>query len=160
MDDGLERGAGAAIGEHDCPQGRAIDRSVRAEDGRTETLDHCSVSGCSGGNRLSREDIGVDRRDPELIEPPEAETLAGRDSAGECGPQKCQAGVRSCAARSVFFSSIAIVSGPTPPGTGVSAPATSTTDGCTSPTTSDPRLSNAASLGEPAPKICSIRVRS
>ena len=35
---------------------------------------------------------------------------------------------------SVFFISIAIVSGPTPPGTGVSAPATSATSGCTSPT--------------------------
>ena len=33
------------------------------------------------------------------------------------------------AAATVFFSSIAIVSGPTPPGTGVSAPATSATVG-------------------------------
>src|SRR5262245_12138943 len=35
----------------------------------------------------------------------------------------------------VFLSSIAIVNGPTPPGTGDSAPATSPTSGCTSPTT-------------------------
>ena len=41
----------------------------------------------------------------------------------------------AAAAFTVFAISIAIVSGPTPPGTGVSAPATSATDGsCTSPT--------------------------
>ena len=45
---------------------------------------------------------------------------------------------------SVFFRSIAIVSGPTPPGTGVSAPATSATAGCTSPTTSEPRFVEAS----------------
>ena len=50
---------------------------------------------------------------------------------------------------SVFLSSIAIVSGPTPPGTGVSAPATSATAGCTSPTTSAPRRSNASRRFEP-----------
>ena len=36
---------------------------------------------------------------------------------------------RASAAATVFLRSIAIVSGPTPPGTGVSAPATSATDG-------------------------------
>ena len=43
-----------------------------------------------------------------------------------------------CAAVRVFFISIAMVSGPTPPGTGVSAPATSATAGCTSPTATEP----------------------
>src|SRR5439155_24456789 len=49
---------------------------------------------------------------------------------------------RVSAAVNVFFSSIAIVSGPTPPGTGDSQPATSDTSGWTSPTTSEPRRSN------------------
>ena len=49
-------------------------------------------------------------------------------------------GSRCSAAVTVFRSSNAIVSGPTPPGTGVSAPATSATSGCTSPTTTAPRL--------------------
>src|SRR5262245_49339573 len=35
-----------------------------------------------------------------------------------------------------------MVNGPTPPGTGVMAPATSATDGCTSPTTNEPRRRN------------------
>ena len=55
------------------------------------------------------------------------------------------------AAASVFLSSSAIVIGPTPPGTGVSAPATSATSGCTSPTTSEPRFSKVARRGEPGP---------
>src|SRR5258706_12039281 len=59
------------------------------------------------------------------------------------------AGYRDCAARTVFLSSIAIVSGPTPPGTGVSAPATSATFGCTSPTTIEPRRLKSARRGEP-----------
>ena len=44
----------------------------------------------------------------------------------------------SCAARRVFIISIVMVNGPTPPGTGVRAPATSATSGCTSPTSTDP----------------------
>src|SRR5205823_8078615 len=58
------------------------------------------------------------------------------------------------------FSSIAIVNGPTPPGTGVSAPATSATFGWTSPTTREPRFSNAASRGDPAPYSRSMTPRS
>src|SRR5262249_51940451 len=44
------------------------------------------------------------------------------------------------AALTVFAMSIAIVRGPTPPGTGVYAPATSNAFGCTSPTMVDPRF--------------------
>ena len=50
---------------------------------------------------------------------------------------------RSFAARTVFAISIAMVSGPTPPGTGVMAPATSATSGCTSPTSVDPFFAKA-----------------
>ena len=42
---------------------------------------------------------------------------------------------RSRAAARVLDMSMPMVSGPTPPGTGVMAPATSATSGCTSPTT-------------------------
>ena len=47
---------------------------------------------------------------------------------------------------------MAIVSGPTPPGTGVSAPATCSTSGWTSPTTSEPRRSNASCRFDPGAK--------
>src|SRR5712691_13336003 len=49
------------------------------------------------------------------------------------------------AALTVFAISIAIVSGPTPPGTGVMAPAISATSGCTSPTRTDPFARNVSS---------------
>jgi hypothetical protein len=52
--------------------------------------------------------------------------------------------MRSSAALTVFAISIAIVSGPTPPGTGVKAPAFSATSGCTSPTSTEPFLLNTA----------------
>src|SRR5579872_133397 len=52
---------------------------------------------------------------------------------------------RIFAALSVLNISIAMVSGPTPPGTGVSAPATSATSGCTSPISVDPFLRNVSS---------------
>ena len=60
----------------------------------------------------------------------------------------------------MFLSSIAIVSGPTPPGTGDSAPATSATSGWTSPTTIDPRRSNASRRFEPAGNSRSTSARS
>ena len=49
---------------------------------------------------------------------------------------------RAFAAVSVFCISIAIVSAPTPPGTGVYAPDTANAAGSTSPTTVEPRLAN------------------
>ena len=64
------------------------------------------------------------------------------------------------AAVSVFLSSIAIVSGPTPPGTGVSAPATSATSGCTSPDHDGPARSNASRRFEPAGNSRSTVARS
>ena len=52
---------------------------------------------------------------------------------------------RPHAAATVLLRSMAMVSGPTPPGTGVSAPATSRTEGaCTSPTSACPFFSNSA----------------
>ena len=49
--------------------------------------------------------------------------------------------------------SMAIVSGPTPPGTGVMAPATSATSGWTSPTSTEPFRSKSARRGCPSVKI-------
>ena len=48
----------------------------------------------------------------------------------------------------MFLRSIAIVSGPTPPGTGDSAPATLATSGCTSPTTMEPLAAELAVRGQ------------
>src|ERR1700722_15483171 len=53
---------------------------------------------------------------------------------------------RIFAAFTVLNINMAMVSGPTPPGTGVSAPATSATSGCTSPINVDPFFRNVSSL--------------
>ena len=77
-------------------------------------------------------------RRPWLGDPPQDVGLAARNATGQAHPQQGlprYSGTAAAAARTVFFSSSAIVSGPTPPGTGVRADATSRTDGaCTSPT--------------------------
>ena len=155
MDDRFEVGARGPIAEHDpararpdrgCPSGRRRLAPKRADD--------LGQPGGTGRHHLSRQDIGVDGRGAERGEPRQAERLAGRDATGQRGPQHRSAGCRCsvaavaprwtrdaiaafsplrCTARAppsaVFFSSIAIVSGPTPPGTGVSAPAVSHTAG-------------------------------
>ena len=132
---------------------RAIDGAVGGEDVGAEARGDRRGRFGAGRRHAVREHVGVEARHaapPELLE---HVALAGRDAAGQCDfqhrsgrrLQPAEPGrlpsrilpvlpVRSCAAVSVFFSSIAIVSGPTPPGTGVSAPATSATSGCTSPT--------------------------
>ena len=53
-----------------------------------------------------------------------------------------------------------MVSGPTPPGTGVRAPATAATSGCTSPTTVAPRRSSTSRRGESGPNSAATRSRS
>ena len=83
-------------------------------------------------DRVARERVGVDDRHAERGELRQAVGLPRRDAAGQRDSQhRPSRAVTSwrCAAATVFFSSIAIVSGPTPPGTGVSAPATSATAG-------------------------------
>jgi len=84
-----------------------------------------------GIDHLVGNGVEVQRSQSGRGEPAQDVRLPAGDSAGEADPQDA----RRPAAFTVFFMSIAIVSGPTPPGTGVSAPATSRTDGaCTSPT--------------------------
>src|SRR5690606_31797760 len=83
--------------------------------------------------------------------------LAGREASGQ---RDADHAALASAAVTVLTSSCAIVSGPTPPGTGVSAPATSATAGWTSPTTMEPRASNAARRGEPAGNSRSTAARS
>src|ERR1700735_3780758 len=73
----------------------------------------------------------------------------------------CTAALLLCArrrvsARTVLLINMAIVSGPTPPGDGVIAPATSATSGCTSPISADPFSRNfarrAGNFGKKVPR--------
>ena len=123
------------------PSARAIERAVGRAARRAPKRRTTSASAGEPGATASRASTSASMTgDAERGEPRQAERLAGRDAAGQRGPQHGAVGTRrwhagtpdhgcrqaaSCraAAVSVFLSSIAIVSGPTPPGTGVSAPA-------------------------------------
>src|SRR5947209_2620523 len=80
--------------------------------------------------------------------------LAASQPAGEPdGQRHCTARLRRMrAAFTVFDISMAMVSGPTPPGTGVMAPATSATLGWTSPTRVEPFALNSSSRFGSSPK--------
>src|SRR5215475_2459084 len=88
--------------------------------------------------------VRVQARDAAFLQQLQHVAFSSGDTTCQCNSQHTAPPyppVLPSAAVSVFLSSIAIVSGPTPPGTGESAPATSATFGCTSPTTSEPRFS-------------------
>src|SRR5262245_2764822 len=94
-----------------------------------------------------RERVGVKARHAATSELVEHIALPRCDAAGQADFEH-----RASAAVTVFFSNIAIVSGPTPPGTGDNAPATSATSGCTSPTRIEPRLANVSRRFDPSGK--------
>ncbi len=178
--DGFEVAPRRHVSEHDRAKLAAIDGSIRRQDVGAEALgDRRCRLGARRGHAV-RELVGVEARHAAPTEALEHVALPRRNSAGQgyfdhriadlglrisdCGLRIAGRATypthlpyppipaRSRAAASVFLSSIAIVSGPTPPGTGDSAPATSATSGCTSPTVSDPRRSNASRRFEPARK--------
>ena len=92
-------------------------------------------------HHFARQDVGVHDRHARLADLGGDIALAGRDAARQRNPANHIAAfpvARSSAAVTVLRRTMATVSGPTPPGTGVSAPATSSTSGCTSPTSTLP----------------------
>src|SRR5262245_51632571 len=143
------------IGEHDRSELGAVHRAVGGQNVRAEPIHNRQRRLGAGGRDAVGQGVGVEAGDAAAAQHVQHVALAGRDPASQCDPKH-----RSSAARSVFFSNIAIVRGPTPPGTGVRAPATSATSGCTSPTTTDPRRSNVSRPFAPGAKIFSTADRS
>ena len=155
VDDALEIAAGGRVGEDDPAErrrGRAPRRRratpvpKRATTSRrpalpAATASRARTSASTTGTPASRSV----RRDG---------ALAGRDAAGQghpVHPAHGRAGAaRSSAATTVLCSSMAMVNGPTPPGTGVSAPATASTAGWTSPSTRLPLSANCRRRGWPS----------
>ena len=130
MDDGFEIGARCAVGEYESPESRPIERAIRAQETVAEPCEHSAESRRTWRDSLPRQPVRVDRGCAERGERAQAKGLACGNAAGERGAHHVQAmPIRARAAATVFLSSIAIVSGPTPPGTGVSAPATHATAG-------------------------------
>ena len=86
-----------------------------------------------------------------------AETAGQRDPQHRLRSHRCGCPRRAFAAVTVFCISIAMVSAPTPPGTGVYAPESAKAAGSISPTTVEPRLANcSARAASPGKKRCDL----
>ena len=140
----------AASSEHDVAKPGTIDRAVGSDDLRPEPAAHRVGSWRARRDHVACERVRLDDAHAQAAKSGEHHALPRRDAAGERDAQHQRSRAAPSAARTVFDSSIATVSGPTPPGTGVSAPATSATSGWTSPTISDPCFAKTASRGDPA----------
>src|SRR5262249_6751083 len=126
-----------------------------------ESIENIALSGRNAaGERNFQHPITVRLTPDATLPPPSDPSVASvpsihpayraRRSGPRPRPRWSQPAWRVCAAIAVFLSNIAMVNGPTPPGTGDSAPAISATSGWTSPTTIDPRFSNASRRFDPA----------
>jgi hypothetical protein len=73
----------AVVGEHDAPQGTAVELSVGAQYRRAPSLDDLSVSGGADFDRATRQDVGIDNRGPALRKHLSYGGLAAADIAGE-----------------------------------------------------------------------------
>src|SRR6185437_13148101 len=133
-------------GSEDTRRKRAtIDFTSLCKDALTEFADHRVVRFPASRQHGMAELVGMDHQAAPAGERFRDEAFAAGEAPGESDFQHLPH--RRSAASTVFAMSMAMVSGPTPPGTGVYAEARSTTSsGCTSPTRIPPRLSNTASF--------------
>src|SRR5581483_9283208 len=130
----------AAVAERKLRQPRTVNRPIGIDDLRTKMSHHVVVHRLAGLHEFVRDHIGLKKMGPQLDEHAAHDALTARYAAGQANAQQgcsyrlpASAGMREPrrirAALTVLTMSMAIVSGPTPPGTGVSAPATSATLG-------------------------------
>src|SRR5580704_14355398 len=162
MHDGVQASEALRIGKHDGAEFFPVYQALRREDAGAKFTHHFIVGGPAGLAHLVRDFIGLKHATTELAQHRNHRGLPGGNSSGEADAQhqglaaaapvllpdvpRPPPARRRRAARTVLLISMAIVSGPTPPGTGVIAPATSAAAGCTSPTSTEPFSWNCASL--------------
>ncbi len=133
MEQRLELGAPRIVLEDECGEFPPIHRAVAGDDIGPETPAHGGDPRAASGEKHVDDPVGVDDRDVELAEHPRHGRLAGRDPAGQSDRQDraprvalgddahgSRPALRRAPSR-VLSRSIATVSGPTPPGTGVIA---------------------------------------
>jgi hypothetical protein len=134
MNQAVELSARLRIFENDVAQNPAIDRPIRRQNAVSELLHNGCVHGLAWLKKLMRDVIRFDQMTAEFDKHRADSALARRNSAGQAD-SKHQSPRRIRAALIVFFMSVAIVMGPTPPGTGEIMDATSfTARSSTSPT--------------------------
>src|SRR5215471_21592545 len=100
------------------------------------------MDGLSGAIKVVGNFVGVDDTGAEIRKHFCHYRFSAGQSAGESYPQHLQNPRLRRHAFTVFTISMAMVNGPTPPGTGVIAPATSATCGSTSPISVEPFSAN------------------
>ena len=129
--EGVQPRACLRIGEDELAQPLAVHAAVGGQDLAAEGPHHVGMGRPPGGHHIVGDAVEVERGQARLRQAAQDVGLAAGDSAREADPQD----EHPRAAFTVFFMRRAIVKGPTPPGTGVRAEATSRTEGaCTSPT--------------------------
>src|SRR5262245_30810913 len=140
MHDRLEAAARARGGKDDASQAPAIEGAIGGDDFPAESADNGLESRRPRHDRLACEHVCVDHRDARLPEPRHDVALPRRNAPGQA--DSFHPALNSAAVM-VLRSTIAMVRGPTPPGPGVSAPATSSTAGWPPPVRTLPVRRNA-----------------
>ena len=136
---GIETIELAAIGKDECSQFGAVNTAAAVGDQRPEFAEHFTVGGLARLSQLVRQRVGIENGEAHLAEHGRDGALAAGDPAGESESQHDFPGYRAVAvdcvaenlgearrrraAFTVLLMSMVMVMGPTPPGTGVSAPA-------------------------------------
>src|SRR5260370_31380635 len=155
MNDGVEASKFSRVGEDDGGELCAIDAIAAIQNGRAKFADHFFVRGLAGLDEGVREGIGVEYGEAHFAQHDRDRGLTTGDAPGEAEAKHtlgrlpptvgCAVATldeilprRRRAAFTVLLMSMVMVMGPTPPGTGVSAPAGVTASGCTSPTSTEP----------------------
>src|SRR5205807_5131634 len=144
----------ACAAKRDLRQLSAVDGLIWIDDGDAETSYDLVVRGLSWLHQLVPDSIGVHHvRTFGSQHLSHGGFAAGQPTRQSYDQAHCSANPRRIrAAFTVFDISMAMVRGPTPPGTGVIAPATSATSGCTSPTSVDPFFANSSARLGSLPK--------
>lgn len=113
----VEPSRGCGVGEGERGESRPIDALVRAEDGGAVGVDERAVAGLPRPVEIGDDGVGIGGDAAEGAEQTGDGRLPAGDPAGQADVED-QARLRN-AAESVFCISMAMVIGPTPPGTGV-----------------------------------------
>src|SRR6266852_568284 len=164
MDDAVQAFEPGGVGEDDRGELGAVNAAVGGAHLATKLFEDLVVSGLAGLNQAARERVGIEYAAAELAHHCGHGALAAGNPSGEADVQHQRLATFSAAVRAtgrdapparlvafplrrraaltVLLISMAMVSGPTPPGTGVIAPATPATSGWTSPTRVEPLMRN------------------
>ena len=144
MDNGVEPIEFGAVGEDEGAESGAVDAAPGIRDGGAEFTNHVVVGSLAGFDQSVGKSIGVEDGEAHFAEHGGHGAFAAGDAAGEaksehaadyrteadeCEGEGFAEARRSRAALTVLLISMVMVMGPTPPGTGVSAPAVCTAPG-------------------------------